>query len=278
MLCPPEARSLRFSCGSVHDSRRSAVTLPLCARYFSVTLDTLDVCVQGDDGPDVHSVQWAMGVLADGELEMLGAWLSTCDDARLGQQLFADLRCRGVEAVRFFISADSAANRVDELAAYPRAKVLPSFEALLRESLLQVAPSHRAAVGSALRLLTAAESLESAELALDTFAAGALGRRYPALVDRWHRALVDSRLFFALGPRHRRLLLLWDEFVRESHVRLQRALSRPGSLPSSQRVTSLVEAALSRIGHSLPRQRRALGRDAVGHSVRPMAGPLAACP
>lgn len=277
MLCSTEARSLD-SHDSVHDSQRSAVVLPLCARYLGVMLARRDVGVRGDDVSAAHSVHWAVGLLADGELEVVGAWLSPCDDARPVQQLFADLKDRGVEAIRFVLSPDPTMTRVDALAAYPRVKVLPSFEALLRESLLQVAPSHRRAVGSVLRSLVTAEALDSAMDALDSFAAGTLGCRHSALVERWHRALVESEPFFALSPRHRRLLLLGDELVRETQARLQRALSRPGSLPSSQRVTSLVETALSRVGHRLPRHSAAHGCDVVGSSVRLVAGPLAACP
>lgn len=251
--------------------------LPLCASYFSLMLDSLDVRVLGEDGPEVHRVQWAVGVLADGEVEMLGAWSSPCGGGGAGQ-LFANLKDRGVEAVRFFISADPAATRVDALAAYPRTKVLPSFEALLRQSLRQVGPTHRRAVGSALRHVITAQSLDSAAVALDTFAAGRVGARYGALVDRWNRALVDAAPFLAVDPRQRRLLVLGDELVRDIHGRLGRSLSRPGSLPSSASVSSLVEASLARIGHRLPQHKATLGSDVVGYSVRPVAGALAASP
>jgi hypothetical protein len=253
-------------------------TLPLCASYFSVILNRLDVRVQGANGLAVHCAPLAVGLLPDGELEMLGAWLSSCDDARPWQQPLADLKARGVEAVRFVISPDPAVTRVDAVPAYPRVAVLPSFEALLRVCMLQVAPPHRRAVGSALRQLSTADSLELATGALDTFAASLLGRRYPALVDRWQRALVELEPVFALGSRQRRMLLLADQLVWDIHERLRRSLSRPGILPNSVRVSSLVEASLARIGHRLPTHKATLGSDVVGYSVRPVAGPLAASP
>jgi putative transposase len=274
MLCSTEARSLASS-GSVHAAPRSTATLPLCARYLGVMLARLDVGGRDDDVSAAHCVQWAVGLLADGELEMLGAWLSPADHARPGQ-MFADLKDRGVEAVRFVVSPDPAMTRVDVVAAYPRVAVLPSFEALLRACMLQVAPSHRRAVGGALRLLSTADSLELATGALETFAASLLGRRYPALVDRWHRALVELEPVFALGSRQRRMLLLGDELVRGIHERLRRSLSGSGTLPSSARVSSLVEASLARIGHRLPKHKATLGSDVVGYSVRPVAGSLAA--
>jgi putative transposase len=255
-----------------------STTLPLCASYVSVILNRLDVRVEGASGLAVHCAQWAVGLLPDGELEMLGAWLSPSDHARHWQQPFADLKVRGVESVRFVVSPDPAMARGDAVAAYPRVAVLPSFEALLRACMLQIAPSHRRAVGNALRLLSAAESLDLATAALDTFAASLLGRSFPALVDRWRRALVELEPVFALGSRQRRMLLLADQLVRDIHGRLRRSLSRSGTLPSSARVSSLVEASLVRIGHRLPTHKATLGSDVVGYSVRPVAGPLAASP
>jgi putative transposase len=253
-------------------------TLPLCASYFSVIINRLDVRVQGDSGRAVHCAQWAVGLLPDGELEMLGAWSAPGEDTRAGRQILEDLKVRGVEAVRFVISPDPAVTRVDAVPAYPRGRVLLSVEASLRESLLEVAPSHRRVVGQALRLLIAAESLESAAVALDAFAASSLGARYPAVVDRWQRALVEFEPVFALGSRQRRMLLLADRLVRDIHERVRRSLSRPGTLPSSARVSSLVEASLARIGHRLPTHKATLGSDVVGYSVRPVAGSLAASP
>jgi putative transposase len=228
--------------------------LPLCAAYFCVMIDRLETSIQCDEGPAMHSVHWAVGLLADGELETLGARVSPCEDMSAGRRLFADLKERGVEAIRFVVSPDALVSRVDTLLAFPRATVLPSFETLLRECLREVAPSHRGVVRGALRSVVDAESLHSAQGALSSFAAGPLGHRYPALVERWHRVLVDSSPFFALSPRHRRALLLADGLVPEIHERVRRALSRPGMLPSSSSVSARVEVALARIGHRLASQ------------------------
>jgi hypothetical protein len=252
--------------------------LPLCAGYFGVMLDRLDLHQHGDDGQTMCRVHWAIGLLADGELERLGAWLSPCDDAGSEQRAFAELRDRGVETIRFVIGHDRAVTRVDASAAYPRSRMLASFEALLRECLLQVAPSHRRAVGSVLRSAITADSLDSAHDALDSFASSAVGHRYSALADRWHSALLDAEPFFALSARQRRMLSLGDALARDIHGRLRRSLSRRGALPSSASVSALVDVALARIGHRLPKHKTTLGSDVVGHSGRPVTGALAASP
>jgi putative transposase len=228
--------------------------LPLCTDYFGVIVDRLDTSISCDEGPAMHSVHWAVGLLADGELETLGAWVSPSGDGSSVRRLFADLQDRGVEAIRFVVTTDPEVSRAAALAAFPRARVLPSFESLLRQCLQEVAPTHRAGVRGALRSVVDAASLRSAQDALCAFAAGPLGGRYPALVERWGRALGDSAPVLALGPRHRRALLLGDGLVAEIHERVRRALSRPGILPSSGSVSVRVESALTRIGHRLADQ------------------------
>jgi transposase-like protein len=243
--------------------------LPLCAGYVGVMLDKFEVQPLVEGARAAPCFRWAIGLLADGQLEMLGAW-SPCEEAGTEQQLFSDLKSRGVEAIRFVVSADPV-DRADAGAAYPRVKVLPSFEALLRDSLRQVGPTHRRAVGRALRLIVSAESLDSASVALSAFAAGSLGHRYPTLVERWHRALQEAKPLFALTARQRRLLLLADQLVRSIHERLR--CSRP-ILPNSASVSARVESALARIGHTLATQSAVRGF--AGDLSHPVAGPLAA--
>jgi transposase-like protein len=275
------ALGLEWDAKTVTDDHRQVVrglslSLPLCESYFGVVLDRLEVRVLGLEGTLVQSVQWALGLLPDGELEVLGAWQAVCDDTRRGKKLFADLKDRGVETVRFVIGSDTTMTRVDALAAFPRVKLLPSFEGLLRESLAQVAPSHRRALGDALRLLLAAGSLLSANGALDAVAA-TWEHRYPTLIGRWHRALEDLEPLYASSARQRHLLLLADELARDVHVRLRRALPREEVFHSSADVLLQVERSLSRVGHTLVRRRGVLRFGAAGHLSRRVDGRLAAC-
>jgi putative transposase len=249
--------------------------LPLCANYFSVMLDSLQVQVQCEEGLVMHSVEWALGMLHDGEVEVLGAWPASCDDTGLGRKVFADLKDRGVEAIRFVIGSDPTLSRVDALAAFPRVRVLPSFEGLLRETLLQVSPAHKRAVGAALRRVLAAESLDSANSALDSFAAR-WEHQYSTLVGLWQRALEDSQALYALSSRHRHLLLLADEMVVSIHERVRRARSRKEPFHSSAEVFLLVEAVLSQVGHRLARRSGTLGFGAGGHLSRRVDARVAA--
>jgi transposase-like protein len=213
-----------------------------------------------------------VGLLADGELEMLTAWSTLGDDEQHGRRVFAEFKERGVEAIRFVICPD--AMRADALAAYPNAKFLPSFEDLLGQSLVEVAPAHRAAMRSMLLALFAAPSPQSAAHTLDTIASSTMGVRYRELVERWHRALVEAAPLYGLSRLHRRRLLIADGLVRNTRLRLRRTLLRRGALVRWASVSSVVEVALSRVGQRLPGLEcaavRPVGRTMVGSaSARP---------
>lgn len=254
------------------------VYLPLCRRYLGVIVDTLDVHVRGDQGPSLRSVLWALALRSDGECEVVGAWPANGGSAQPVPRLFAELKDRGVEAIRVVMCSVPALIDAEARAAYPQAAVLPSLAALLENSVRAVAPSKRRRVGCALRRLTAAQSLDSATEVLDRLAGSSLGHGTPALVQRWRGALAQSAPWFALGARHRRVLMLGDDLVRVTSARVRRGLARQGGLPGPDRVSSRLGLALSRIGPTLV-QYKAVPAPGASAPVRPpAAGRLAARP
>jgi len=70
---------------------------PLCRHYAWVLLDALRVPVRHGDGDCEHRFHWALGWLADGECEGLGAWTHLEEDTDSLRWWFADLQARGVE-------------------------------------------------------------------------------------------------------------------------------------------------------------------------------------
>jgi len=248
-------------------------TLPLCARYFCVLLDELKVGTCSGAESELQRVQWALGVLADSGVEVIGAWVTPGDEPGSWRHRFAEMQARGVESMRFVVGPQLALARIDALTVWPRSRFLPSFEALMRECLRQMGPSRRRGLDSALRVVVAAPSFDAALVALDSIAAD-----LPAsLVDRWQAALVDAAPFFELSPAQRRLLVRGDAVAKNLHERLLRSLARAESLPSSVNVLRRVEAALAQIGPRLEAHTPVRGRDAV-FPASPGVGSLVACP
>lgn len=56
-------------------------------------------------------VTWALGTLSDGQREALGAWQHSIAGVLNWQAVFDDLAVRGVERIRFVVSADADAAR-----------------------------------------------------------------------------------------------------------------------------------------------------------------------
>ncbi|MBZ8143886.1 hypothetical protein CLD22_29295, partial [Rubrivivax gelatinosus] len=72
---------------------------PLCRRYRLICVEALTVPIHPSDGAKAVSAWWALGVLSDGELDLLGVWLEDERPEAFPARLIDDLRSRGVESV-----------------------------------------------------------------------------------------------------------------------------------------------------------------------------------
>ena len=103
---------------------------PLCRRYLLVLFETLPVRVneQGVALSD-WALVWALGALADGQYEMTGAWVGR----RLREPAWSDvldgLQVRGVEHIRFVVSANAGELNSALEGRYPNALVVATGSA-----------------------------------------------------------------------------------------------------------------------------------------------------
>lgn len=95
---------------------------PLCCRYLLVSFASQPILVRVGAAAPGWSVTWALGTLSDGQREVLGAWQHSIGDVMNWQAVFDDLAVRGVERIRFVVTADADAAR----AALPHSAMLNS--------------------------------------------------------------------------------------------------------------------------------------------------------
>lgn len=221
-------------------------TRPLCCRYLVVLFEVLPVLVMEEGAIRDHGARWALGVLPDGQYELLGMWLEQVPSAKGWEEVFDDLMLRGVEKIRFIASNERAEGRAGANAAYPGATVLPLIGQLLRQSLAEVVPRHRRSVGNALGVLREARSGQAARDALTALAAGPCGATYPSVVGRWRAAVEQLGPFYDLVPRLRRIILSGDDAIQQVHRSLCLAVGRHGCFADQTDVTSFVVGALER--------------------------------
>jgi hypothetical protein len=162
---------------------------PLCRRYILGIFDVSVVRLRDADGFRDHPVHWALGWLADGECEPLGAWIESERGAEIPLQMLADLKGRGVERIWHVTGTDvghlqglvsaaftgtTARSSVDRLltealAASPR-RGLPSPELVaehVREGLVRAVRRHGSFESEAAALDFVAAALQRMERRLD---------------------------------------------------------------------------------------------------------------
>jgi hypothetical protein len=99
---------------------------PLCAHHHLAVFDLLDFqSVDGCHSGNENSSLWAVGVLVDGQHEVLGVWSKpSCDDE--WKEVFEDLKVRGVEKIRFVVGGESPAIASVVRGIFPTASLLPA--------------------------------------------------------------------------------------------------------------------------------------------------------
>jgi hypothetical protein len=84
---------------------------PLCANYLAVHLTGQSTVVDGLGKVEVVTFRWALGVVNEGQCEILGWWLHPADDALDWSTVGVDLSARGVERVRVLVASARLCNR-----------------------------------------------------------------------------------------------------------------------------------------------------------------------
>jgi hypothetical protein len=90
--------------------RRDWRSRPLCTNYLAVHLAE-QATAAGGPGETAVTIQWALGVLNDGQCEVLGWWLDPAGNAVDWSTVRADLSARGLERVRVLLASAHLCDR-----------------------------------------------------------------------------------------------------------------------------------------------------------------------
>jgi len=222
-------------------------TRPLCCQYLVVLFDTLHVQVQEEGTMRDKAIHLALGMLEDGEHEVLGLWIDPAPGAKGWRKVFKQLMDRGVERIRFAGVDGPKGLPAAIRATYPATNVQPSIAHLVRRSLSEVAPRDRKPVAAALRPTHTAAGAVAARAALDALAAGQWDAKYPSIVRRWQAESNRLIPFFASPRKVRRTILLADHAIDHLHLRLSREIGKQGCIAGDQAATAFVWLALHRV-------------------------------
>ncbi|AJY07472.1 transposase, Mutator family protein [Burkholderia vietnamiensis LMG 10929] len=193
---------------------------PLETMYPVVFFDALRVKIRDDGVVSNKAVYLALGIQADGQRDVLGLWIEQTEGAKFWLKVFNELKTRGCQDILIAV-VDGLKGLAEAIsAAYPRTTVQTCIVHLIRNSLEYASYKDRKALAAALRPIYAAASEEAARQALQDFADGPWGAKYPTIVQSWQRAWEHVIPFFVFPPEIRRVVYTTDE-MHKSHTALR---------------------------------------------------------
>ena len=124
-------------------------------------------------------------------------------------------------------------------AVFPQAQVQTCIVHLIRNSLSFVSYKDRKAVAAALKEVYRATDAEAGAAALEAFAAGSWGIRYPAIVLTWPRHWSEVIPFFAFPDDIRRIVYTTNA-IEALNAKLRRAVRTRGHFPNDEAAMKLL--------------------------------------
>ncbi len=231
---------------AVHTEITEWQTRSLETMYPVVFFDALRVKIR--DGGVVRSkaVYVALAVRCDGTREILGLWIEQHEGAKFWLYVFNELRARGCVDILIAVT-DGLKGLTEAIAtAFPQTAHQTCVVHLIRNSLDLVGWKERKAVAEALRTIYTAVSAEAAAAALDAFAAGPWGRRFPTVVRAWRAAWPQVIPFFAFPPDIRRVIYTTNA-LESVNAGVRKIIKTRGQFPNDEAATKLIWLALRNI-------------------------------
>ena len=219
---------------------------PLETVYPVVFFDALRVKTREDNVVRNKAVYLALGVRRDGTREILGLWVETTEGAKFWMKVFNDLKTRGVADILIAVTDGLTGMPAALEAVFPRTTLQTCIVHLIRNSLDYASWKDRKALAKALRPIYAAASAEAAAAALDAFAEGDWGRKFPTVVAAWRRAWAQVIPFFAFPPAIRRVIYTTNA-IESINARLRKIIKTRGHFPTDDAAMKLIWLALRNI-------------------------------
>ena len=216
---------------------------PLCRVVF---FDALRVKIRDEATVRSKAIYLALAVLPDGTRDILGIWIEQTEGAKFWMKVFTDLKTRGCQGILIAVT-DGLKGMAEALAAvFPATTLQTCIVHLLRSSLDFANWKERKPMAKALRPIYTAASAEAASAALEDFARGPWGTKFPTVVASWRRAWTHVIPFFAFPPEVRRVIYTTNA-LESVHAQLRKIIKTRGHFPTDEAATKLIWLALRNI-------------------------------
>jgi len=249
---------------------------PLEPMYPVVFFDALRVKIRDEAVVRSKAVYLALAVLPDGTRDILGIWIEQTEGAKFWLKVFNDLKTRGCGDILIAVT-DGLKGMAEAIeVAYPATTLQTCVVHLLRNSLALCGWKDRKALAAALRTIYTAATAEAASAALDRFAAGPWGQRFPTIVKAWRAAWAHVIPLFAFPPEVRRVVYTTNA-LESVHGRIRKIIKTRGHFPTDEAATKLIWLALRNItaewSKAAPSWKASMNQFAILYEDRFLKGP-----
>ena len=217
---------------------------PLEALCPLIFLDAVPIKV-GDEGTVRNkAVYVALGVRADGTKEVLGLWIEQTEGVKFWLRVMNELKSRGVEDVLIAIVDGLKGFPEAITAVFPQAQVQTCVVHLIRHLLAFVSYKDRKAVAAALKQIYKATGADAGKTALEAFADGPWGQKYPGIAQSWRRNWSQVIPFFPFPDEVRRIIYTTNS-IKSLNAKLRRAVATRGHFPTDKSALELLFLVLN---------------------------------
>jgi putative transposase len=217
---------------------------PLDICYPLVFFDAIRVKVRDEGFVRNKAIYIALGVLPGGTKEILGIWIEQTEGAKFWLRVVNELKSRGVQDILIAV-VDGLKGFPEAInAVFPQTIVQTCIVHLIRHSMDFASWKDRKSLVQALRTVYRAADAAAGQAALDAFAQGPWGAKYPAIAQSWRRNWELVIPFFAFPEGVRRIIYTTNA-IEALNSKLRRAVRTRGHFPSDDAATKLLYLVLN---------------------------------
>jgi putative transposase len=228
---------------------------PLDAVYPLIFFDAIRVKIRDEGFVRNKAVYIALGILPNGNKEILGLWIEQTEGAKFWLRVMNELKNRGIADILIAVVDGLKGFPEAITAVFPHTVVQTCIVHLIRHSLEFVSWKDRRPVVPALRAIYRAKDAEAGLKALDEFDAGPWGQRYPAIAQSWRRNWQHVVPFFAFPESVRRIIYTTNA-IEALNSKLRRAVRTRGHFPNDDAAMKLLYLVLNQASEDWKRPPR----------------------
>jgi putative transposase len=214
---------------------------PLEPLYCIVWLDAMYYKVK-DEGKIVNRCVYnVLGINTEGRKDLLGMYVSESEGANFWLGVLSNLQQRGVDDI-LIACIDNLKGFSEAIASiYPKTEVQSCVVHQIRNSIKYVASKDQKPFMADLKPVYQAASKDEAERQLQELEAK-WGKKYPVVIDSWHRNWEKLSTYFKYSPAIRKLIYTTNT-IEGFHRQIRKVTKTKGAFTSDMALLKLIYLA-----------------------------------